>query len=140
MIQTTLMRGVDQTICQGFTANLSATGGVNWYWNGPGYNNENVQDISFSVETAAYYYVTVTTANGCIYTDSVYVDISTDPACTIATVSSITPNNDGVNDTWNIQGIEGFPDNHVVIYNRWGDVVFDEMGYDNDLVIWDGMY
>lgn len=132
--------GVDQTICAGFTVYLSATGGISYEWNGPGFVSDPNQDINFTVDTTAYYYATITTSNGCVYTDSLLVTASNDPSCTIEPVSSITPNNDGVNDVWQIPGIEGFPDNRVVIYNRWGDIVFDQMGYDNDLIKWDGMY
>ena len=131
--------GIDQSICEGFTTYLSASGGTNYIWNGPGVMNENTQDISFTVDTSAYYYVTVTTAQGCVYTDSVFITSVSDPSCLIETVTSITPNNDGVNDTWRIVGIEAFPDNTVTIFNRWGDIVFQEDGYDNDIVVWDGM-
>ncbi|GAL82633.1 hypothetical protein JCM19274_4086 [Algibacter lectus] len=31
-----------------------------------------------------------------------------------------SPDNDGINDFWNIEGIEMHPDNMVTIYNRWG--------------------
>ena len=130
----------DQLICLGFTANLSASGALDYYWNGPGFVNEYAPAISFSVDTNAYYYVTMNTALGCVYTDSVYVAVDTDPACTIAIVSSVTPNGDAINDFWRIQGIEGFPNNTVTIYNRWGDTVFEEAGYDNDIVKWDGTH
>lgn len=46
--------------------------------------------------------------------------------------NSFTPaNKDGLNDFWEIKGIEKFPDNQVVIYNRWGEVVFETKGYSN---------
>lgn len=130
--------GADQTVCSGFMANLSATGGIDYLWNGPGVHNENNQSISFTVDTSAYFNVTVTTSQGCVYSDSVLITMSTDPSCTIGIISSITPNGDGVNDSWRINGIESFPDNTVTIFNRWGDVVFQEDGYDNDVVFWDG--
>lgn len=36
----------------------------------------------------------------------------------------LTPNNDGYNDTWRIQGIQAFENVEIVIFNRWGDEVF----------------
>ena len=50
----------------------------------------------------------------------------------------ITPNGDGFNDTWIIEGIEEFPENDVVIINRWGDVIKSFNGYDNKNEVWDG--
>jgi gliding motility-associated-like protein len=46
--------------------------------------------------------------------------------------NSFTANGDGLNDFWEIKGIEKFPDNHVILYNRWGEVIFDTKGYSND--------
>jgi gliding motility-associated-like protein len=137
---TLIDAGLDQSICLGFTANLSASGGVSYIWSGPSIVDETTESISFGVDSSAYYYVVIETPNGCFYTDSLYVESLTDASCTIDVVFSITPNNDDVNDTWRIQGIEGFPDNNVTILNRWGDVVFQAAGYDNDLIVWDGTH
>ena len=49
----------------------------------------------------------------------------------------VSPNNDGVNDTWMIYNLEYYPNNYVVVFNRWGDKVFERKGYAND---WDGHY
>ncbi|WP_378187001.1 BspA family leucine-rich repeat surface protein [Aquimarina sp. W85] len=42
----------------------------------------------------------------------------------------ITPNNDGLNDTFRILGLNKFPDNNLIIYNRWGASVFQTDGYE----------
>ena len=44
----------------------------------------------------------------------------------------LTANNDGFNDEFIIEGIDKFPNNKVIIYNRWGAVVWEIQGYDND--------
>lgn len=49
----------------------------------------------------------------------------------------ITPNGDGINDTWMIYNIENHPNNQVWVYNRWGKEVFSTKNYQND---WDGHY
>ena len=50
---------------------------------------------------------------------------------------AITPNGDGINDTWMIYNIENHPKNVIYVYNRWGDLVFNARGYRNE---WDGHY
>jgi len=52
--------------------------------------------------------------------------------------TGITPNGDGVNDTWVIDNIEAFPENTVRIFNRWGNQVFYETAYDNLDRVWNG--
>ena len=46
----------------------------------------------------------------------------------------ITPNNDGLNDTFEIQGLGKFNSNKITIINRYGDHVLEETDYRND---WD---
>ena len=50
----------------------------------------------------------------------------------------LTPDGDNSNDKWYIRGIEDYPDNTIVIFNRWGDKVCDFSRYDNINVFWDG--
>ena len=47
----------------------------------------------------------------------------------------LTPNNDGDNDFFTIRGIEYYPENELIIFNRWGDVVYKESPYNNG---WNG--
>ena len=49
-----------------------------------------------------------------------------------------SPNGDGVRDTWKIANIENYPNNRVIIYNRWGNVVFEIVGYNNTSRVFDG--
>ena len=42
-----------------------------------------------------------------------------------------TPNGDGVNDTWNIEEIQRYPNNQVWIYDTSGNNVFNKINYDN---------
>jgi len=50
----------------------------------------------------------------------------------------VTPDGDGINDTWQIGNIEKFPDNSVMVVDRWGNVVFKVDSYDNNIVAWSG--
>lgn len=43
-----------------------------------------------------------------------------------------TPNNDGVNDYFNIECLEDFQSNKLLIYNRYGTLLFETENYTND--------
>ena len=49
-----------------------------------------------------------------------------------------SPNNDGINDTWHITGIERYPGNHVEIYSRWETKVYEADDYQIVAPEWDG--
>ncbi len=50
----------------------------------------------------------------------------------------LTPNGDGLNDTWIIEGVENYPNTKVYVFNRLGREVFSSLnGYNND---WKGNY
>ncbi len=53
--------------------------------------------------------------------------------------NGISPNDDGKNDAWHIVGIEQFPENEVRVFNRWGNLVFEQKGYSN-LDAWRGTW
>ena len=50
---------------------------------------------------------------------------------------AITPNGDGINDTWFINNIVNYPNCVIRVYNRWGQEIFYTVGYQND---WNGHY
>lgn len=49
--------------------------------------------------------------------------------------NSFTPNGDGQNDVFYISGLDNYPDNTLKVLNRWGEVVFEAVSYQNN---WDG--
>ena len=49
----------------------------------------------------------------------------------ISVFNGFSPNNDGINETLVIQGIDNFSNNTVWIFNRWGNRVFFQEGYTN---------
>ncbi len=58
--------------------------------------------------------------------------------CPIIIHHAFSPNKDGLNDTYIIEGIENYPQNHVYIFNRWGQRMWDKTGYNNTSIVWDG--
>ena len=58
------------------------------------------------------------------------------PPLSIYIPSAFTPNGDGLNDTFGVKG-EGVLDFHLLIYNRWGTVIFEST---NAKTQWDGIY
>ncbi len=54
--------------------------------------------------------------------------------------NAITPNGDGKNDELFFeilaQGTEQFPDNEIIVFSRWGDIVYEAAPYQND---WKGV-
>jgi gliding motility-associated-like protein len=53
--------------------------------------------------------------------------------------SGITPNNDGSNDQWEIEGIEGYPESEINIFGRSGNEVWSGNNYDNETVVFNGI-
>lgn len=49
----------------------------------------------------------------------------------------ITPNDDGINDSWVIKNIELYPNNAIRIFDRDGRLIYSKLGYDNS---WNGMF
>lgn len=54
------------------------------------------------------------------------------PPDKLVVYNAISPNGDGINDAFHIEGLNQFPDNTVEIYNRWGVKVFDAKSYNEN--------
>ncbi|MFC6096537.1 gliding motility-associated C-terminal domain-containing protein [Flavobacterium qiangtangense] len=61
-----------------------------------------------------------------------------EPAGNLVIYNGITPNGDGLNDYFLIDGIRNYPNNKVSIYNRWGVKVFETTSYDSDGNVFNG--
>lgn len=51
--------------------------------------------------------------------------------------NAFSPNGDGINDRWEIDGLRGIPGCQVEIFNRWGQPVYESIGYERP---WDGSW
>jgi gliding motility-associated-like protein len=82
------------------------------------------------------YNITVTDAFGCDMTTGIVELADVDIDC-IKIPNAFTPNSDGPNDTWIIEGIGLFPSAEIMVFNRWGQKLFQARG---DEEAWDGTY
>lgn len=78
------------------------------------------------------YQLTVTDANQC--QDEIEVVVTEGDPC-LDIPNAFTPNGDGVNDTWEVLGLQ--EGDVVKVFNRWGNRVFQSKNYDTP---WDGKY
>ncbi|MEK7257618.1 MAG: gliding motility-associated C-terminal domain-containing protein, partial [Bacteroidota bacterium] len=70
-------------------------------------------------------------------TATVRLDVACAKLDSIIIYNGFSPNGDETNEVFKIENIERFGDNEVIVYNRWGNLVFQEIGYANT---WDGTY
>ncbi|WP_157740932.1 gliding motility-associated C-terminal domain-containing protein [Mucilaginibacter xinganensis] len=80
------------------------------------------------------YKLTVISTAGCEAEASVTVKVLKND---IIIPNTFTPNDDGINDTWNITYLSDYQDATIDIYNRWGQHLFHSIGY---IKPWDGTY
>lgn len=129
--------GPDRTVLEGgfITLQAKATGSsLSYSWT----PNISIDNIAISTPKVSpkedlTYTLTVTSVDGCINDDDVFVKVLKTPK--IPNVFS--PNGDGINDKWVIEYLESYPGATVEVYNRYGQLVYRSVGYSNP---WDGTY
>jgi len=85
--------------------------------------------------TVGYYRVLVTDSASCTETlEGIRLITDAEPD-ELFIPESFSPNGDGYNDRFVILGIENYPDNELMVFNRQGITVFYRADYQND---WDG--
>ncbi len=112
---------------------LNTSGGTppySYLWSNGG-TTENLTNLE-----AGTYTVDIYDANGCFYHGSMELVYSEEDYLSIP--NAFIPNNDGINDYWEISGIGSYPDATVHVYSRWGQLVFSaKNGYREP---WDGTF
>jgi gliding motility-associated-like protein len=128
-----VMISSDAIICPGESVQLQVGGGVEYDWS-PGRNlsdSTSANPIASPTVTTAYT-VVVKDDFGCSATANVTVNVVCD---TLDIPNGFSPNGDGTNDTFVIDGLSKYPENLLWIYNRWGNLVYKQHNYANT---WDG--
>ncbi len=130
--------GDNQEICPGESIQLNAIGGDFYSWLETG---DTIANPTVMPESNSIYYVMIgLEGSACSILDSVAISIN--DTCSSIEDSLIiynvfSPDNDGINETWVIDGIENFPENQLIIFNRWGEELIQIPAYTN-LNPWDG--
>ena len=126
--------GADQLIQPGETAQLNGTTSAPIYSWSPSYSVNNTLILDpFVTPAVTTTYTLTATENGCTKQD--FVTITVDQQLIFPTTFS--PNADGTNDTWEIGGIDDYPNCFVRIFNRWGQEIFQSTSY-SKAKAWDG--
>lgn len=115
------------TACAGASLRLNVgqkTGGYSYYWPQFGISSPQI-----TISKPGLYYANV---NGCqTYVDSFFVVFN---HCELGIPNLITPNGDGLNETFNITNLSRYPNTQLFIYNKYNQLVYKSENYQNN---WD---
>ena len=108
---------------------------ISWVWDfGDGSPYEYLPDVTHIYTDTGYYYVSliVEGSNGCTDTLTKMIHI----IGPVQPSNIFSPNGDGINDYFEILGLNNYPGiTTIKIFNRWGDVLFESDNYQNN---WNG--
>lgn len=132
----TATAGGDKVLFEGQSVQLDgAIGGDNitsYYWTPTtGLDNPNSITPNASPADDITYTLNVVSQTCGMVTSSVFVKVYKK----ITIPNAFTPNNDGVNDLWNINALITYPSCQVMVFDRNGQKVYESIGYPKP---WDG--
>jgi gliding motility-associated-like protein len=140
------LAGTDSTYCSNWIIaemTVSGSGGTYTWYTDPMLSSSSEFGTGSSIMPAntigtITYYVTET-LNGCEgLASSVTITIQD---CEIIVPTAFTPDNDGINDVWEIVDLdEVYPNNVVTVFNRWGNVVYQSEEGNYGGMPWDGTF
>jgi gliding motility-associated-like protein len=116
--------GVDTTVLKNSTIQLngSVIGSTNYEWNPyTNLNNPSILKPDAKITSTIIYILKAFDPTGKCSSEGV-IRVSVKAPLIIPNV--ITPNGDGVNDTWTIEDMDQYPNASFTIYNRWGNIVW----------------
>jgi gliding motility-associated-like protein len=119
-----LFAGRDTIILQGGEVKLNAIASGNnltYKWAPSlGLSRDDILDPVASPLDDVTYVLTVTSDQGCVSVDAIFVKVLKSPEVP----NAFTPNGDGVNDIWNIKYLESYANASVKVFSRYGSVVY----------------
>jgi gliding motility-associated-like protein len=124
------------SISKGYSSFLTVTGenltGYSWSPS-TGLSANNISNPVASPAQTTTYNVTVT--NGFGSSTVVPISITVLDDYNVTPNNLLTPNGDGLNDTWAVENIASYPNNEIKVVDKAGRLVFTQKGYANT---WDG--
>ena len=131
--------GEDRTIIGGRPVQLTGTvsGNVAGYFWSPNTSISNINVLNPVVNPDADidYTLTAIAANNCgVVTDIISISVFTG----LYIPNTFTPNGDGKNDVWNIPALAAFPKAQLIVFDRYGEKIFETTGLQAGG--WDGRY
>lgn len=97
----------------------------NWY-PGTDISDTSAAGIFFTAGESQTLYLEATHAAGCTILDSIVIIV-----VDVTLPTGVSPNSDGINDMLVFPELENF-DGSLIVWNRWGDVVYESDNYQND--------
>ena len=118
--------------CPGDESNLSAVNfnlldSVNWARESPDGSLEGLGNEPSLLTTEGGTFILTAFGCGIQDTDILFVQ---EESCDVFIPNIFTPNGDEFNNTFQMEGIEFQENAHLVVYNRWGGIVFEDAKYD----------
>ncbi|MDR2836034.1 MAG: gliding motility-associated C-terminal domain-containing protein, partial [Bacteroidales bacterium] len=100
------------------------------------FNNQLSTEPKFYNLQAGNYYVIISDSYNCsVVLNKVEINDNFENCLNIP--DAITPNGDGTNDTWIIDGLEIFNEVQIMVFNRWGQKIYEG---DKSTEPWNGLY
>jgi gliding motility-associated-like protein len=125
---TPIVLTLTETYQNQFTATTTGgSGNYTYYLNGVNYGYNDV----FQILASGTYTVVVEDENGCTAEAQINMEF-----IDIEIPNFFTPNDDGDNDTWVPENLEGFPRARVEVFDRYGRII-TQFGHKGE---WDGTY
>ena len=118
------------------TTNLNSAPGIFNYWIINGDTISYATDTSFTFPGYGNYLIThciYDPVYGCLFCFEKWVNVFPNPQIEIP--NFFTPNNDGINDFFELSIGQDLEQLHIEIYNRWGNIVYESSAVDFQ---WDG--
>ena len=111
------------------TINSNLSGGlepisINWS------DGSELDSVEVSIDSTNFIFINVTDRCNKEILDSCKVWVQ----CPIENINIFTPNNDGINDFFVPINLNQYPNPHVLIFNRWGKLVYENLNYQNDWI------